>query len=85
MDWLLVAGDIKSLIDSLIDVPLAAHLQFLSLRTTSGVTTQMLNRGDDEYSSPINIPGGFPFANSTETVVHVRVVLYAIVYWILAM
>ena len=49
----------------------AVYLPFLSLGTTSGVTTHQLARGDDAHSPPINISGGFPFANSTETVVYV--------------
>lgn len=51
--------------------PVVVYLPFLSLGTTSGVTTHQLARGDDAHSPAINISGGFPFANSTETVVYV--------------
>ena len=65
-----------SLKTSSIDNNCCAELQFLSLGTTPGVTTEFVAREDDGFSEAINIADpGFPFGSVLHNVAYVRIKL----------
>ena len=53
----------KLLLHTIILYAHTAWLPYLTLQTTPGVVTYTVPPGDDVYSSPIQIPGGFPIGN----------------------
>ncbi len=50
-------------------------LPFIELGATTGVRTVSLPAQNDGISSVINVPTGFPFTNTTQIAVYVRVYL----------
>ncbi len=50
-------------------------LPFIELGATTGVRTVSLLAQNDGVSGVINVPTGFPFANTTQTTVYVRTCL----------
>ena len=59
---------------------LPASLPFLEVGSSDATLTGSLPRGSDVYSDPIpiNLTNGFPFSNSSESVIYVSLLQYSL-------